>query len=61
MKFSYWVTLDVGYKPVMSTEECHDVQFTIEAPNRATADRMVKAMLDYSSNVTEYDGVCVEE
>lgn len=44
LKFEYYVELKEGYKPVMQTEEETDVKFVIEAKNRATADRMVKAL-----------------
>ena len=58
LKFKYYVELKEGYKPVMQTEEETDVKFVIEAENRATADRMVKALLKNAENV--WDGVCIE-
>ena len=60
LKFEYYVELKEGYKPVMQTEEETDVKFVIEAENRATADRMVKALLKNAENVKRWDGVCIE-
>ncbi len=60
LKFKYYVELKEGYKPVMQTEEETDVKFVIEAENRATADRMVKALLKNAENVKRWDGVCIE-
>ena len=60
LKFKYYVELKEGYKPVMQTEEETDVTFVIEAENRATADRMVKALLKNAENVKRWDGVCIE-
>lgn len=44
-KFEYRIDLKEGYRPVMQKEEETEVRFVIEAKNRATADRMVKALL----------------
>ena len=60
LKFKYYVELKEGYKPVMQTEEETDVKFVIEAKNRATADRMVKALLKNAENVKRWDGICIE-
>ena len=60
LKFKYYVELKEGYKPVMQTEEETDVKFVLEAENRATADRMVKALLKNAENVKRWDGVCIE-
>lgn len=60
MKFSYLVEVKEGYKQTMQTEDETEVRFVIEAKNRATADRMVKAMLKDAPNIKEYDGVCIE-
>lgn len=60
LKFEYFVELKEGYKPVMQMEEETDVKFVIEAKNRATADRMVKALLKNAENVKSWDGVCIE-
>ena len=60
LKFKYYVELKEGYKPVMQTEEETDGKFVIEAENRATADRMVKALLKNAENVKRWDGVCIE-
>ena len=60
LKFKYYVELKEGYKPVMQTEEETDMKFVIEAKNRATADRMVKALLKNAENVKRWDGICIE-
>ncbi len=60
LKFEYYVELKEGYKPVMQTEEETDVKFVIEAKNRATADRAVKALLKNAENVKRWDGICIE-
>lgn len=60
LKFEYFVELKEGYRPVLQTEEETEVRFVIEAKNRATADRAVKALLKGAENVKEYDGICVE-
>lgn len=58
LKFEYFIELKEGYKPVMQTEE-ETIKILIEAENRATADRAIKALLKDASNVKEYDGICV--
>lgn len=63
MKFEYFAELKEGYKPVMpvvETEEKTEMSFIIEAKNRATADRMVKALLKEAANVERYSGICIE-
>lgn len=60
-RFEYIVDLNRGYRPVMQTEEETEVRFVIEAPNRATADRAVKALLKEAPNVKEYSGICIED
>lgn len=61
MKFEYIVDLKEGYKPVMQTEEETEVRFIIEAKNRVTADRAVRALLKDAGNVEEWSGICIEE
>lgn len=60
LRFEYYVELKEGYKPVMHDEEETDIKFVIEAKNRVTADRAVKALLKDASNVERYDGVCID-
>lgn len=60
MKFEYIVDLKEGYKPVMQTEEETEVRFIIEAKNRVTADRAVRALLKDAGNVEEWNGICIE-
>lgn len=60
MKFEYVVELERGYVPVMAEEEETEVRFVIEAKNRVTADRAVRAMLEYADNVEEWSGICIE-
>lgn len=59
MKFEYTVELKEGYRPVGEIVECNEVTFTLEAPNKATADRMLRAMLN-RDNVIDVICVCVE-
>lgn len=61
MKFEYSVELKKGYMPapVFETVEETEARFVIEARNRVTADRMVKALLE-AANVEEYGCVSVE-
>lgn len=60
LRFEYYVELKEGYKPVMQTEEVEEIRFIIEAKNRVTADRAVKALLKNAPNVERYDGVCID-
>lgn len=59
LTFEYYFILENGYKPVLSTEPVNDINIVIKAPNRATADRMVKAFIN--DNVIEHDGVCIDD
>ena len=59
LKFEYYVELKEGYRPVMQSEEQEEVRFVIEAKNRATADRAVKALLKDAANVKRYGGICI--
>lgn len=61
MKFRYFVTLKDGFTPVMSETIIDELEFEIKAKNRATADRMVKAMLESSRNIIEYNCVALVE
>jgi len=63
MKFAYVIDLEEGYMPLHEWEmekRIDEVRVVIEAPNRVTADRMIKAVLQKSPNVKEYDGTCIE-
>ena len=59
--FEFCVDLKEGYAPVpiTETEEETEVRFTIEAKNRATAARAVKALLKGATNVQGYTGFYV--
>ena len=62
MKFEYIAEVKKGYKiasPLYDEEET-EIRFTIEARNRATADRMIKALL-MTENVIECSGICIED
>lgn len=61
MKFEYVIELKEGYKPVMELEYKDEVRMVIEAPNRVTADRMAKAVLQNAPNVKIYDGFCIDQ
>lgn len=60
LKFEYYVDLKEGYRPVMQEAEETEVRFVIEAKNRATADRAVKALLKGAENVKDYGGFCID-
>lgn len=57
--FRYHVELEKGYFPVMGDNEEKDLFFDIQAKNRATADRMVRAMLIGNINVSDLSGICI--
>ena len=59
MTFRYYVELQTGYLPTMETLPEHEISFTIEAKNRATADRMIRKLIK-PGNVTDYDGIALE-
>lgn len=61
MKFAYYVDLKEGYRPTMQDEEETEISFIIEAKNRVTADRAVKAMLKGAENVVEFSGIAISE
>ncbi len=60
LKFEYYIELKEGYRLVMETEEETEVRFVIQAKNRVTADRAVKALLKGAKNVKDYCGVRVD-
>lgn len=59
MKFAYTVDLKEGYNSTMQDTEETRLTFVITAKNRATADRMVKALLKGAQNVNECIGICI--
>lgn len=61
LKFEYWIELKEGYRPVMETEEETDLNIQLEAPNFATAQRMMAKLLEGAPNVKQYSGVCIGE
>lgn len=58
--FEYVVTVRDGYCRVMETESEQDIHLTVQASCRATADRMIKALLKDAPNVEEYMGFSVD-
>lgn len=60
LKFEYHILLKKGFCKVMETEETDTVSIVVEAKNRATADRAVRALLKDAPNVKEYSGFCIE-
>lgn len=60
MKFKYDIELKEGYKPVLEDEVETEISFVIVAKNRATADRMVKAMFQGSSNIVSFCGISID-
>ena len=49
-----------GFKPVLSTEEEREMSIQLAAPNKATADRMIKALIN-SDVIEDKDGVAIGE
>ena len=60
MKFQYNVELKDGYKPTMQDGKENDLQIIVEAQNRVTADRMIKAMLLGCNNIVSWSGICID-
>lgn len=60
LRFEYIVILENGFTPVLQSETETEVRFVIEAKNRVTADRMVKAMLKDNWNVKSWSGICID-
>lgn len=61
MKFRYTIELKEGYIPTMETDCENEMTITIEAKNRAIANRMIQAMLKDNDNVISCHGTCVRE
>jgi len=53
LQFKYWFILKEGFIPTMELEEEKEISIIVEAKNRVTADRMVKAMLKGNNNILE--------
>lgn len=60
MKFQYDIELKYGYKPTMNDEKENNLQIIVEAKNRVTADRMIKAMLSGCNNIVCLSGICID-
>lgn len=56
MKFQYTIELKDGYKQTTLDETETELDIIISAKNRATANRMIKALLKGAQNVIEYSG-----
>lgn len=56
MKFQYTIELKEGYKQTTLDETETELDIIISAKNRATANRMIKALLKGAQNVIEYSG-----
>lgn len=56
MKFQYTIELKEGYKQTTLDETEAELDIIISAKNRATANRMIKALLKGAQNVIEYSG-----
>lgn len=56
--FKYWIQVKEGYKPVLETEKKNEIEIYIKAKNRATADRMIKALTGGNDNIIDIDGIC---
>ena len=61
MKFSYVIELKEGFKPAtpLLNEKGTEIEIILEARNRATADRMIKALFT-PGNVKEVSGICID-
>lgn len=61
MKFQYSIELKEGFKPAtpLINESETEIVITLEARNRATADRAIKALLK-KDNISDITGICVE-
>ena len=59
MKFKYFFELKEGYIPVLQDEQETDISIVIESKNRATADRMIKALIK-PGNIIEYSGIAID-
>lgn len=60
MLFQYSIELKDGYRPTMETDEEKDVSIIIETKNRATADRMIKALLKDATNINSCIGFAID-
>lgn len=60
MKIQYDIELKDGYKPTMQEGKENDLQIIVEAKNRVTADRMIKAMLSGCNNIVSWSGICID-
>lgn len=60
MKFTYHVELKSGYKRTMEMSLNNDVKINFEAPNRVTADRIIRALLINAPNVERYTAIDAE-
>lgn len=61
LTFKYWIEMKEGYKPTSQTETENEMTLMIEAKNRVTADRMVKALIKGNDNVISWDGICISD
>lgn len=59
LRFKYHIELKEGYKQTMEPETETEISFVIEAKNRATADRMVKALLKDATNIKGGNCICI--
>lgn len=60
MKFQYCIELKDGYKSTMQDGKENDLHIIVEAQNRVTADRMIKAMLLGCNNIVSCTGICID-
>lgn len=61
LEFEYCIELKDGFRRTLSLVEENEIDIRISAPNRATADRMINALLKDSTNVMEISGICIGE
>ena len=59
-RFAYYIIVKEGFQTVGNPIINDVIDIELTAPNRATADRMMKALMKDNKNVIEYDGVCID-
>lgn len=60
MKFQFDIVLKEGFKSTMEDGKENYLQIIVEAKNRVTADRMIKAMLSGCNNIVSWSGICID-
>lgn len=61
LKFDYCIELKDGYRPPLQEEKETEIHIQLEAKNFVTAQRMMAKLMEGTTNVKEYSGVCIGE